>query len=545
MATIIKFSEDARKKIKSGVDKLSDAVKTTLGPKGRNVLIGRSYGSAHSTKDGVTVAKSITLKDEIENIGAQMVKDVASKAAEDAGDGTTTATVLAQKIYAEGIKMVSAGMNPMDIKKGIDSAGKQVVEFIKSKAKKITDSNEISSVATISANGDEDLGKMIADAMDKVGNDGVITVEEAKSMETSIDIVEGMQFDKGYLSPYFITDADKMQCIFENPAVLITDGKITNLQAILPVLEAVSKSGKSLLIIADDIEGEALATLVVNRLRGGLKICAVKAPGFGDNKKDILQDLAILTCANVISEDLGMKLENISPSDLGTCKKIVVKKDSTTIVDGSAAKEIIQHRCEGIRQAIKQTSSQYDKEKLQQRLARLSGGVAVIKIGGFSEVEVKEKKDRIDDALSATKAAIEEGVIAGGGTVLLKAKNALDKLKLENQDQNAGVEILKTALESPIRQIAQNAGVDGAVVVGKILDNNDDNFGYDARNAEFKDMVKGGIIDPAKVVRVALQDAISIAGILLTTECIIVEENEKEGGCGGSCGHGHNHMPMM
>ncbi len=532
---IIQFGEDARNKMKAGVDTLANAVKVTLGPKGRNVMIDKSYGAPKITKDGVTVAKETTdLKDPFENMGAKAVKEVASKAATDAGDGTTTATVLTQSIFSEGVKMVAAGMNPMDLKRGIDKAVDTVVADLAKRSKKISKDEEIAQIATISANGDREIGEKIASAMEKVGKEGVITVEEAKGMETEVEIVEGMQFDRGYLSPYFITNAEKMICEYDNPAILLTEGKISNLQPILPILENAAQSSRPLLIVAEDVEGEALATLVVNRLRAGLKIVAVKAPGFGDRRKEMLKDIAVLTGATVVSEDLGMKLENVTPDFLGTAKKIVIDKENTTIVDGAGDKTEIEGRCAEIRASIENATSEYDKEKLQERLARLAGGVAVIKIGGSSEIEVKEKKDRVDDALAATRAAVEEGIVAGGGITLLRAQSILDNIKTDNEDQKAGVNIIKKALSAPIRQICANAGVDGAVVVGKILENENQNFGYNAQNGEYVDMLKAGIIDPAKVVRCALQDASSVSGLLLTTEAMIAEAPEKEG-CG--CHH--------
>ena len=539
---IIQFGADARNKMKNGVDTLANAVKVTLGPKGRNVMIDKAYGAPKITKDGVSVAKETTdLKDPFENMGAKAVKEVASKAATDAGDGTTTATVLTQAIFSEGVKMVAAGMNPMDLKRGIDKAVDVIVADLAKRAKEVSKDEEIAQVATISANGDREIGEKIASAMEKVGKEGVITVEEAKGMETEVDIVEGMQFDRGYLSPYFITNAEKMNCEYENPVILLTEGKISNLQPILPILENIAQSARPLLIIAEDVEGEALATLVVNRIRAGLKIVAVKAPGFGDRRKEMLKDIAILTGATVVSEDLGMKLENITLDYLGSAKKIVVDKENTTIVDGSGDKTSIESRCNEIRASIENASSEYDKEKLQERLARLAGGVAVIKIGGSSEIEVKEKKDRVDDALAATRAAVEEGIVAGGGIALLRSESLLDSIKTDNEDQKAGVNIIKKALSAPIRQICANAGVDGAVIVGKILENDNMNYGYNAQNGEFTDMVNAGIIDPAKVVRCALQDASSVSGLLLTTECMIADAPEKEkpemAGMGGA-------MPM-
>ena len=537
---IIQFGADARNKMKAGVDTLANAVKVTLGPKGRNVMIDKTYGAPKITKDGVTVAKETTdLADPFENMGAKAVKEVASKAATDAGDGTTTATVLTQAIFSEGVKMVAAGMNPMDLKRGIDKAVDSVVANVAKNAKKISKDEEIAQIATISANGDKEIGEKIANAMEKVGKEGVITVEEAKGMETEVEVVEGMQFDRGYLSPYFITNAEKMCCEYENPSILITEGKISSLQPILPILESSAQSSRPLLIIAEDVEGEALATLVVNRIRAGLKIVAVKAPGFGDRRKEMLKDIAVLTGATVVSEDLGMKLENVTPDFLGCAKKIVVDKDNTTIVDGVGEKSAIEARCNEIRNNIENATSEYDKEKLQERLARLAGGVAVIRIGGSSEIEVKEKKDRVDDALAATRAAVEEGIVAGGGITLLKSESVLDAVVTDNEDQKAGVNIVKKALSAPIRQICANAGVDGAVIVGKILENSNANFGYNAQNGEYVDMLSAGIIDPAKVVRCALQDASSVSGLLLTTEAMIAEAPEKD-----KCGCGHDMAGM-
>jgi len=537
---IIEFGADARNKMKAGVDTLANAVKVTLGPKGRNVMIDKAYGAPKITKDGVTVAKETTdLADPFENMGAKAVKEVASKAATDAGDGTTTATVLTQAIFSEGVKMVAAGMNPMDLKRGIDKAVDAVVSNIAKNSKKISKDEEIAQIATISANGDKEIGEKIANAMEKVGKEGVITVEEAKGMETEVEVVEGMQFDRGYLSPYFITNAEKMNCEYENPSILITEGKISSLQPILPILENCAQSSRPLLIIAEDVEGEALATLVVNRIRAGLKIVAVKAPGFGDRRKEMLKDIAILTGATVVSEDLGMKLENVTPEFLGSAKKIVVDKENTTIVDGIGEKSAIEARCSEIRNAIENATSEYDKEKLQERLARLAGGVAVIRIGGSSEIEVKEKKDRVDDALAATRAAVEEGIVAGGGITLLKSEAVLDNVKTDNEDQKAGINIVKKALSAPIRQICANAGVDGAVIVGKILENSNVNFGYNAQNGEYVDMLSAGIIDPAKVVRCALQDASSVSGLLLTTETMIADAPEKD-----KCGCGHEMAGM-
>ncbi|MHA1541100.1 MAG: chaperonin GroEL [Alphaproteobacteria bacterium] len=528
MTKIINFNTDARRAIKNGVDQLANTVKVTLGPKGRNVVIGKSFGAPHSTKDGVTVAKEITLKDPFEDVGAKMVREVASKAADHAGDGTTTATVLAQSIYAEGFKLVEAGMNPMDLKRGIEKAVSVVIEDLKTRSQKVSNNTEIAQVGTISANGDKTIGENIAHAMEKVGKEGVITVEEAKGLDTIVEVVEGMQFDRGYLSPYFVTNPEKMTCEFENPIILLHEAKLSNLQPLVPALEAVAKSGRPLLIIAEDIEGEALATLVVNKLRGGLKVCAVKSPGFGDRRKSMMSDIGVLTGGQVISEDLGMKLENITLEMMGTCKKITIDKENTIIVDGAGEKSTIDARCDQIRNEMSNSTSDYDKEKLAERLARLSGGVAVIKVGGATEVEVKEKKDRVDDALSATRAAVEEGIIAGGGVALLRSIPSLDKVKTENDDEKAGVEIVRRALDTPLKQIAKNAGVDGAVVVSKVLENSDANFGYDAQKEVYTDMVKAGIIDPTKVVRSALQDASSVSAVLITTEAVIVDEPEKE-----------------
>ncbi|MBS0549625.1 MAG: chaperonin GroEL [Proteobacteria bacterium] len=524
----VRFSADARQRMLRGVDILADAVKVTLGPKGRNVVIDKSFGAPRITKDGVTVAKEIELADKFENMGAQMVREVASKTNDIAGDGTTTATVLAQAIVREGVKSVAAGMNPMDLKRGIDMAVEAAVEDIKGRAKKITGTDEVAQVGTISANGDKSIGKMIAEAMKKVGNEGVITVEEAKSLDTELDVVEGMQFDRGYLSPYFITNADKMIAELDSPYILLFEKKLSGLQAMLPVLEAVVQSGKPLLIIAEDVEGEALATLVVNKLRGGLKIAAVKAPGFGDRRKAMLEDMAILTGGQLISEDLGIKLENVTLDMLGKAKKVIVEKENTTIVDGSGKKADLQARIGQIRAQIEETTSDYDREKLQERLAKLAGGVAIIKVGGATEVEVKEKKDRVDDAMHATKAAVEEGVVAGGGSALLYALRALDKIRTTNDDQKVGIEIVRRALQAPVRQIAENAGYDGAVVAGKMLEQKDTSHGFDAQKGEYVDMIKAGIIDPVKVVRTALQDAASVAGLLVTTEAMIAEKPEKK-----------------
>jgi chaperonin GroEL len=528
----IKFGRDAREKLLRGVDILADAVKVTLGPKGRNVVIDKSYGAPRITKDGVTVAKEIELDDKFENMGAQMVREVASKTNDVAGDGTTTATVLAQAIVREGGKAVAAGMNPMDLKRGIDLAVTAVVKDLLAKAKKINTSEEIAQVGTISANGEKEIGQYIADAMQKVGNEGVITVEEAKTAETELEVVEGMQFDRGYLSPYFVTNAEKMVAELEDAYVLLHEKKLSNLQAMLPILEAVVQTGKPLLIISEDVEGEALATLVVNKLRGGLKIAAVKAPGFGDRRKAMLEDLAILTGGTVISEDLGIKLETVTIEMLGRAKKVSITKENTTVVDGAGTKADIDGRVAQIRAQIEETTSDYDKEKLQERLAKLSGGVAVIRVGGSTEIEVKEKKDRIDDALNATRAAVEEGIVPGGGTALLRASIVLD-IKGENDDQNAGISIIRKALQSLVRQIAENAGDEGSIVVGRILESNTDNFGYNAQTGEFGDMIAMGIVDPVKVVRTALQNAASVAGLLVTTEAMIAELPKKDSAGGG------------
>jgi len=526
----VKFDAEAREKMLRGVDVLANAVKVTLGPKGRNVVIEKSFGAPRTTKDGVTVAKEIELEDKFENMGAQMVREVASKTNDEAGDGTTTATVLAQSIVREGAKAVAAGMNPMDLKRGVDLAVAKVVEDIKTRATKIASSDEIAQVGTISANGEKEIGQMIAQAMDKVGNEGVITVEEAKSLETELDVVEGMQFDRGYLSPYFITNADKMIAELEDPFILLHEKKLSNLQSMLPLLEAVVQSGKPLLIIAEDVEGEALATLVVNKLRGGLKIAAVKAPGFGDRRKAMLEDIAVLTGGQVISEDLGIKLENVTLDMLGTAKKVTINKDDTTIVDGAGEKADIEARTSQIRRQIEETTSDYDREKLQERLAKLAGGVAVIKVGGATEVEVKERKDRVDDALNATRAAVEEGIVPGGGTALLYASKSLDGLKGDNADQDAGVNIVRRALQAPIRQIVANAGGEGSIVVGKLLEQDDFKFGFNAQTEEYGDLIATGIVDPAKVVRTALQDAASVAGLLITTEAMVAEAPKKDGG---------------
>ena len=528
----IEFGSDARSRMLRGVEKLAKTVKVTLGPKGRNVMLDKSYGAPKITKDGVSVAKEIELADKFENMGAQLVKEVAQKTADKAGDGTTTATVLAEAIIKEGCKAVAAGINPMDLKRGIDMAVEAVVNDVKSRSKEIKTSEEIAQVGTISANGDTTIGEYLARAMEKVGNDGVITVEDAKGLETELDVVEGMQFDRGYLSPYFVTNPDKMSCEYDNPYILLYDQKISSLQPLLPVLEAVVQSGRPLLIVAEDIEGEALATLVVNRIRGGLKVCAVKAPGFGDRRKAMLQDMALLTGGQVISEELGMKIENVTLDMLGVAKKVEITKDDTTIIDGAGKKDLIEARAAQIRKEIEGTTSDYDREKLQERLGKISGGVAVLRVGGSSEVEVKEKKDRIDDALNATRAAVKEGVVAGGGVALLYATKALDKLTPENQDQKVGVDIIRKAIQAPIRQIAENAGIDGAVIVGKLLENNDTNYGYNAQKGEYTDMIKAGIVDPTKVVRTALQDAASVGALLITTEAMVTEVPAKECHCG-------------
>jgi len=511
-----------------GVDVLANAVKVTLGPKGRNVVLEKSFGAPRITKDGVTVAKEIELEDKFENMGAQMVREVASKTSDTAGDGTTTATLLAQAIVKEGAKSVAAGANPMDLKRGVDMAVTAVLDELKAKAKKVTSSEEIAQVGTISANGDHEIGAMIAKAMQKVGNDGVITVEEAKSLETELEVVEGMQFDRGYISPYFITDADKMRVELESPYILINEKKLSNMQSLLPLLEQVVQAGKPILVIAEDVEGEALATLVVNKLRGGLKVAAVKAPGFGDRRKAMLQDIAVLTNGQVISEDLGIKLENVTLDMLGRAKKVVITKDDTTIVGGAGKKSEIEARVAQIRQQIEDTTSDYDREKLQERLAKLAGGVAVIKVGGVTEMEGKEKKDRVDDALNATRAAVEEGILPGGGVALIRSQSVLAKLKAANDDQRVGINIVRRALHAPARQIAENAGEDGAVVVGKIVDKDDYAFGYNAQTGEYGNLVKQGVIDPAKVVRTALQDAASVAGLLITTEAMVAEKPKKK-----------------
>ncbi|MGI1662623.1 chaperonin GroEL [Palleronia sp. KMU-117] len=536
----VKFDTDARNRMLRGVNILADAVKVTLGPKGRNVVIDKSFGAPRITKDGVTVAKEIELEDKFENMGAQMVKEVASRTNDEAGDGTTTATVLAQAIVREGMKSVAAGMNPMDLKRGIDMATAKVVEHIKSAARPVNDSAEVAQVGTISANGEAEIGRQIADAMQKVGNDGVITVEENKGLETETEVVEGMQFDRGYLSPYFVTNADKMSAELDDVLILLHEKKLSSLQPMVPLLEAVIQSQKPLLIIAEDVEGEALATLVVNKLRGGLKIAAVKAPGFGDRRKAMLQDIAILTGGQVISEDLGMKLESVTLDMLGRAKKVLIKKDDTTIIDGNGEKAEIEARVAQIRGQIEETTSDYDREKLQERVAKLAGGVAVIRVGGMTEVEVKERKDRVDDALNATRAAVQEGVVVGGGVALIQGAKSLDGLKGANPDQDAGIAIVRRALEAPLRQIAENSGVDGSVVAGKIRESSDLSFGFNAQTEEYGDMFKFGVIDPAKVVRTALEDAASVAGLLITTEAMVADKPKKDepampagGGMGG------------
>src|ERR1700716_1147721 len=539
----VKFSTDARDRMLRGVDILASAVRVTLGPKGRNVVLDKSFGAPRITKDGVTVAKEIELEDKFENMGAQMVREVAQKTNDQAGDGTTTATVLAQAIVKEGAKAVAAGMNPMDLKRGIDIAVSAVVKDIERRAKKVGSSSEVAQVGTLAANGDSKVGKMIAEAMQKVGNEGVITVEEAKALDTEVEIVEGMQFDRGYLSPYFITNAEKMVAELEDVFILLHEKKLSGLQAMLPVLEAVVQAGKPLLIVAEDIEGEALATLVVNKLRGGLKVAAVKAPGFGDRRKAMLEDIAILTGGQLISEDLGIKLENVTTAMLGRAKKVIIEKEKTTIVDGAGKKKEIEARVGQIKAQIEETTSDYDREKLQERLAKLAGGVAVIRVGGATEIEVKEKKDRVEDALNATRAAVEEGIVAGGGVALLRAKKAVGKITNDNSDVQAGIKIVLKALEAPIRQIAENSGVEGSIVVGKILENKSETFGFDAQMEEYVDMIEKGIVDPAKVVRTALQDAASIAGLLVTTEAMVAELPKDPapampGGGGGMGGMG-------
>src|SRR5450432_1820544 len=534
----VKFGVDARDRMLHGVDILNNAVKVTLGPKGRNVILDKSYGAPRITKDGVTVAKEIELSDKFENMGAQMVREVASKTNDLAGDGTTTATVLAASIMREGLKLVAAGMNPMDLKRGIDIAVSAVVKDIEKRAKKVQSSDEIAQIGTIAANGDKTIGKMISDAMKKVGNEGVITVEEAKTAETELDVVEGMQFDRGYLSPYFITNADKMIAELEEPYLLIHEKKLASLQALLPVLEAIVQSGKPLLIVAEEVEGEALATLVVNKLRGGLKVAAVKAPGFGDRRKAMLEDIAVLTAGQVISEDLGIKLENVTLAMLGRAKKVRIEKENTTIVDGAGKKKEIEGRVSQIKAQIEETTSDYDKEKLQERLAKLAGGVAVIRVGGSTEIEVKERKDRVDDAMHATRAAVEEGIVPGGGVALLRATEALKKVKVANDDQKVGVDIVRKAIQAPARQIATNAGEDGSVIVGKILEKDQYNWGYDAQAGEYGNLVSKGVIDPTKVVRSAIQGAASVAGLLITTEAMVAEIPQKKGAGGGMPGGG-------
>jgi chaperonin GroEL len=524
----VRFQTDARDRMLRGIDILAHAVRVTLGPKGRNVVLDKSFGAPRITKDGVTVAKEIELADKFENMGAQMIREVAQKTSDQAGDGTTTATVLAHAIVREGVKAVAAGLNPMDLRRGIESAVEAVVEDLKKRSKKVSTNAEIAQVATISANGDKEVGEMLSKAMQKVGNEGVITAEEAKSLETELDIVEGMQFDRGYVSPYFITNAEKMVCELEDPYILIHEKKLSTLQPLLPLLEAAVQSGKPLLIIAEDIEGEALATLVVNKLRGGLKVAAVKAPGFGDRRKAMLEDIAILTAGQLISEDLGIKLENVTLNMLGKAKRVRVEKENTTIIDGAGKKADIQGRIGQIKAQIEETTSDYDREKLQERLAKLAGGVAIIRVGGATEIEVKERKDRVDDAMHATRAAVEEGILAGGGVALLYAAKTLSKLKPENDDQKVGIDIVRRALQTPVRQIAENAGVDGSIVIGKLLDKSDANWGFDAQTSEYVDMLKAGIIDPTKVVRLALQDAASVAALLVTTEAMVAEKPEKK-----------------
>ena len=541
----VKFSSDARARLQRGVDTLADAVRVTLGPKGRNVLMDKSFGAPRISKDGVTVAKEIELSDKFENMGAQMVREVASRTSDEAGDGTTTATVLAQSIVSEGLKAVAAGMNPMDLKRGVDAGVSAAVTYIKSRSRGVASEAEISQIGTISANGESEIGDIIAEAMQKVGKEGVITVEEAKGLATELDVVEGMQFDRGYLSPYFVTNAEKMVTELEAPYILLHEKKLSNLQAMLPMLEAVVQSSRPLLVVAEDVEGEALATLVVNKLRGGLKVAAVKAPGFGDRRKAMLEDIAILTGGQVISEDLGIKLENVGLDSLGTAKRITITKEESTIVDGAGKKKEIAGRCAQIRAQIEETTSDYDREKLQERLAKLAGGVAIIKVGGVTEMEVKERKDRVEDALNSTRAAVEEGIVPGGGATLLYAGRKLDSVETANNDQRVGVDIVRRALQGPVRQIAENAGVEGAVVVGKLLESKNDKLGFDAQNEDYVDMVKAGIIDPTKVVRTALQDAASVAGLLVTTEAMVAERPEKKdapmappdmGGMGGMGG---------
>src|SRR3954451_3002106 len=539
----IRHSSDARERMLRGIDILAEAVRVTLGPKGRNVVLDKSFGAPRITKDGVTVAREIELSDKFENMGAQMVKEVASKTSTEAGDGTTTATILAHPVVREGVHAVAAGLNPMDLKRGMDIAVEAIVADIKKRAKPVSTNDEIAQVGTISANGDAEIGQMLAEAMKKVGNEGVITVEEAKSLETELDVVEGMQFDRGYISPYFVTNAEKMIVELDDPYILIHESKLSGLQALLPVLEAVVQSSRPLLIVAEDIEGEALATLVVNKLRGGLKVAAVKAPGFGDRRKAMLEDIAVLTAGQTISEDLGIKLENVTLQMLGRAKRVRIEKENTTIIDGAGKKPDIQARIAQIKAQVEETTSDYDREKLQERLAKLAGGVAVIRVGGSTEVEVKEKKDRVDDAMHATRAAVEEGIVAGGGVALLRAKAAVQKLKSDNSDVRAGINIVLKALEAPIRQIAENSGVEGSIVVGKINDNNSQTFGFNAQTEEYVDLIQAGIVDPAKVVRAALQDAASVAGLLITTEAMVADAPKKEappampgGGMGGMGG---------
>ncbi|HIJ82851.1 MAG: heat shock protein 60 family chaperone GroEL [Magnetococcales bacterium] len=534
----VRFSENARGRMLTGVNILANAVKVTLGPKGRNVVLDKSWGAPRVTKDGVSVAKEIELEDKFENMGAQMLKEVASKTSDVAGDGTTTATVLAQCIIREGLKAVAAGMNPMDLKRGIDSAVEEVISALRKSSKEVTSSEEISQVGAISANSDPEVGRMIAEAMDKVGKEGVITVEEAKGLDTTLDVVEGMQFDRGYLSPYFVTNAEKMMVEMDNPSILLVEKKVSNLQQILPILESVVQSARPLLIIAEDVEGDALATLVVNKLRGGLKVCAVKAPGFGDRRKAMLEDIAILTGGTVASEDLGVKLENVTLDMLGKARSVIITKDETTVIDGNGQKEQIKARVAQIRVQIEETTSDYDKEKLQERLAKLAGGVAVIKVGGATEVEVKERKDRVDDALHATRAAVEEGIVPGGGVALLRARKGLENLKVANEDQRVGINIVRRALEEPVRIIAENAGAEGSVVVNKIMESSSDSFGFDAAKDEYTDLVVRGVIDPAKVVRSALQAAASVAGLMITTEAMVAELPKKDSPGGGGGGGG-------
>ena len=545
MSKQVIIGSNARSSILEGVDILANAVRATLGPRGRNVAIERSFGAPKSTKDGVTVAKEISLVNKLQNMGAQMIKEVASRTGDNAGDGTTTATVLAQSIAQEGIKAVAAGLNPMDLKRGIDLAVKSVLESVKEVSKPISSQEEIAQVGRISANGDDEIGQKIAEAMEKVGKEGVITVEEAKGLEFEVETVEGMQFDRGYLSPYFITDSEKMTCELENPAILVVDQKLSNLQTILPLLESVVQSNRSLLIIAEDVEGEALAALVVNKLRGGLKVAAVKAPGFGDRRKAMLEDISILTGSQLISEEIGVKLDNVTLDMLGTAKSVVIDKENTTIVDGSGEESELKSRVSQIKRQIEETTSDYDKEKLQERLAKLAGGVAVLKVGGASEIEVKERKDRVDDALAATRAAVEEGIVPGGGVTLLRASSALEKLTAINEDQVAGIKIVRRALQSPLKQIVDNAGLDGAVIAGKILENNDPNFGFDAQELKYKDMIKAGIIDPTKITRTALQSAASVASLLITTEAVVADDPDSTTSGGAPAGGGMPDMGAM